>query len=332
MKSVAEYREDLKELSVAEQADFWVITLEDGMDEAKETAFRFWLADSPEHRSAYNISLEVWRLAGKTTTKTNSVIENKAEKLSPLSPSFQRFHVAHWIAAGITVAVLSVFLFSDTILRSETITTAQTQTGFKTLPLADGSTARLAASSSLQIDFNEAARKIDLKKGGVFVDVKPNKNRPFSVTLGSLEVTAVGTAYSVEDTITGPLISVHEGVVRIQSQLDNHPPVFIKAGQSWTTESDLKSGYVRNSVVTKSAYWKKEQLQVENAKLGQILQKFSNYIGEEVIWLDPDLAKTEVSGLFQMRNSGQLLKIFENRYNFEKYSLFGRTAFIQKKS
>jgi len=182
------------------------------------------------------------------------------------------------------------------------------------------------------VDFNETTRKIDLKKGGVFVDVRPNKNRPFSVTLGSLQVTAVGTAYSVEDTLNGPLISVHEGVVEVRSHAGNQSSILVKAGQSWTTEGEFGSGRVVNTIVTKDSYWKKELLQVERVKLGQVLQKFSTYLGEEIVWLSPDLANTEISGLFQMKNSEQLMEIFGTRYSFEKYSLFGKTLIIQKKS
>jgi len=330
MKSVAEYMAELKELSISEQADFWVIVLEDGMDDAKETAFRFWLADSPDHRAAYHSSLDIWRLAGHAAAKKRSVTGKQSETMPAVSPPPQRFRVAQWMAAGIAVLVFSAFLYTSPIPQTETITTAQS--GFIALPLKDGSSARLSPGASLMVDFNETTRKIDLKKGGVFVDVRPNKNRPFSVTLGSLQVTAVGTAYSVEDTLNGPLISVHEGVVEVRSHAGNQSSILVKAGQSWTTEGEFGSGRVVNTIVTKDSYWKKELLQVERVKLGQVLQKFSTYLGEEIVWLSPDLANTEISGLFQMKNSEQLMEIFGTRYSFEKYSLFGKTLIIQKKS
>ncbi|MCG8492338.1 MAG: FecR domain-containing protein [Sneathiellales bacterium] len=330
MKAVAEYLADLKELSISEQADFWVIALEDGMDDAKETAFRFWLADSPEHRTAYNSSLDIWRLAGQAAASKTPAANNRTAPYSPPPQSLRRFRFAHWMTAGLAALVLSAFLYSSDILQPENLTAAGS--GFKTLSLHDGSTAIMASGASLAVNFSEKARKIDLKKGGVFVDVTPNKNRPFSVSLGSLEATAIGTAYSVEHTITGPLISVHEGVVKVSSREDSHAPILLKAGQSWTTETDFKSGRVQNRIFTKRSYWKEELLQVEHAKLVQVLEKFSNYLGEEIIWIDPDLAKTEISGLFQMRNSEQLLEILASKYGVEKYSLFGKSIFLQKKS
>jgi len=135
MKSVAEYMAELKELSISEQADFWVIVLEDGMDDAKETAFRFWLADSPDHRAAYHSSLDIWRLAGHAAAKKRSVTGKQSETMPAVSPPPQRFRVAQWMAAGIAVLVFSAFLYTSPIPQTETITTAQS--GFIALPLKD---------------------------------------------------------------------------------------------------------------------------------------------------------------------------------------------------
>ncbi|WP_169566389.1 FecR family protein [Sneathiella limimaris] len=331
MKSAEEYLAHLEDLSIAEQADFWVIAADDNMDEHCEMAFQIWLDRSPEHRNAYTMSVEVWELAGSAAMahKANTIDSDQRPitqtvEYGPAIRSGAITRPFFWIAAACVILVMTFLIHSHDLLTPGEMITAQAD--FKTYTLKDGSTAKLDAASQAKLEFNEKIRQVKVTQGGLFVDVVSDKKRPFTVVLGSVQVTAVGTSFSVEETADGPLVSVYEGVVTVVNTDKEMPAIEVRAGQDWQQTAHMNEGKISDISQPRLSYWQNGLLQVSDATLGSLLDKFSKHSDTELLWVSPEIASIKVSGLFQLKDSAELLNIFETRYQYRKYDFFGKSV------
>lgn len=326
-KSVMDYTAELSGLSLSEQADFWVIQLDNPMSDNQEMAFRLWLQANPAHRAAYDEARQIWALA--TDAAATYSRDNQPKPAGTIKPN--KLRVASLTVALVLILLTGLFFLQIPLRPAGTLQTAYNS--FRDIELADGSHAVLDAGSEIRINYSANERVVRLKEGGVFVDVTPNKSRPFIVSVNQFDVRAVGTAYSVE-LLQGNLdVSVHEGVIEI---LDPHhatqAPIRLQEGQSWSFNMGSNTAEVRENISVAHAYWRKGQLKSEDQPLGEILEKLSRHIGENVLWINPEIQAIKVSGLFQLDNSNFLLDVLLKKYGIEKYELFGKSVFFLKKS
>jgi transmembrane sensor len=85
--------------------------------------------------------------------------------------------------------------------------------------LADGSEATVGSpDGQLSIEINRAEQiQLRLESGTAHFEVVPNARRQFSVFAGSIEVSVIGTAFDVEQTVTRARVVVTHGKVRVRS-------------------------------------------------------------------------------------------------------------------
>jgi len=325
-KSVLDYKAEMQGLSAAEQADFWVIQMDEPMTEEQEMAFRLWLKSSPENRPAYDAARQVWALAGTAAT-LSAPLSNDGHQTPPRRASLVLIRAAFAVAA---VIIAGVFLLQNTYFAPANHITALN--GFEKFTLADGSLATLDAGAEISINFDDNTRVVDLEKGGILVEVAHNKAKPFIIAATGIQVRAVGTAYSVEVTHSKTHVAVFEGVIEISDPTANNSPVQLTAGQSWYMTDDMADGQTIRQNRVAGAYWHQKQLKAENQSLGEVLEKLSRHNGEDVLWISPDIRSLEISGLFQLDNASFLLDFLQKEYHIEKYELFGRSAFFLKNS
>ncbi len=84
--------------------------------------------------------------------------------------------------------------------------------------LPDGSVVDLKDGARLAIAFEPLVRRVDLLSGEAHFQVAKNKDRPFIVVIGSVEVRAVGTAFSVQRGEGSVEVLVTEGRVTLDKR------------------------------------------------------------------------------------------------------------------
>ena len=324
--------DDLASLSLSEQADYWAVRLDGGLDPLLAEQFQDWVGQSPAHKQAFGVAMEVWSLsslAALSYTET-SLISDEPVNPTPVAPASRRGRPAVWAGAALVVLIMGLFIWQGDLLSSSNqIVAAQ---DFKSVTLADGSLAVLDAQATVDIDYNPQSRIVELHRGGVFVTVQSNKNRPFIVKLGDVQVRAVGTAYSVERTGSRSLVTVQEGVVSIERERADTNPVRLTAGHSWSLTDGAGQGITSTDVSANAAYWQRKKLVAAKMPLNEVLQKLSRHAGENPLWISDDLSHITVSGVFQLSNAAALSDILSKRYGVEKYNIFGnRIIFLKKK-
>ncbi len=325
--------DDLASLSLSEQADYWAVRLDGGLDPLRAEQFQNWVGQSPAHKQAFGVAMEVWSmtsLAAQSYVDAYPTADDELLKSAQPVAVPRRGLLVRWASAALVILLMGLIAWqSDLVPSSNQVVAAQ---DFKQVTLADGSLAVLDAQATVDIDYNRESRIVELRRGGVFVTVQSNKKRPFIVKLGDVQVRAVGTAYSVERTGSRRLVTVQEGVVSIERGGADKNPVRLTAGHSWSLTDGAKRAVTSADVKANTAYWQRQKLVAAKMPLNEVLQKLSRHAGENPLWISDDLSQITVSGVFQLSNAGALSDILLKRYGIEKYNIFGNRIIFLKKN
>ncbi|WP_028293275.1 FecR family protein [Oceanobacter kriegii] len=90
------------------------------------------------------------------------------------------------------------------------------------LTLADGSDLAINANSQLSVALSDTERRVQLQQGEVFFSVARDTQRPFVISTDRGQIRVLGTAFNVDTSGDGLVVSVEHGVVEVTHE-----------GQSW---------------------------------------------------------------------------------------------------
>ena len=110
--------------------------------------------------------------------------------------------------------------------------------GTQSLTLPDGSQVELSPSSRLVIDEYSGARvQLTLQKGRVAFEVTHQSRRPFNIDAAGLDITVIGTRFSVSLVPDSQQVTVQvdKGKVKVRNRLSPPDDRVLAAGQSWTS-------------------------------------------------------------------------------------------------
>jgi TolA-binding protein len=147
----------------------------------------------------------------------------------PVSGSF-------WVAVTLTtllaVAVWMLVPLKRPVASVPAEVTLSTSSDERRVPLADGSSLLLAAETRARVATGDRVTRCTIELGRVFFDVSPQHGREFSVRAGPLEVTVVGTRFSVSRAATGVVeVAVTHGVVHVNVP-NRRAPTELRAGDT----------------------------------------------------------------------------------------------------
>lgn len=175
---------------VREEARAWVLRLKDSHSAADRSAFESWLAQSPDHRIAYDEVLISYEASSVLRASKIGRRRNLESAFSERAPVFAGGFAAVSIAGLLLVAGLELNhglggLQPD---RLESVMLASGARS-RSVTLADGSMVNLAAQSEVQINLGKAERVAKIRKGRVRLYVA-HDSRPFRIVAGASEIKA----------------------------------------------------------------------------------------------------------------------------------------------
>lgn len=223
------------------QAAHWFARMRAPDAEASREAFEAWLAEAPEHRSAYSRAAEIFAM-GKL------LAEPVAPAAAAPAPRRRKVPVAALtlIAAG-ALGIGGWALWhptavspdrreagAATTIDARTIATVAGET--RVVRLADGSTVHLASDTSVLVDIAAGRRDLKLLRGKARFEVA-HEQRPFVVRAGGGSVTARGTIFEVALARSGKVdVRLLQGAVDValpHRRSTSPPPVRkLAAGES----------------------------------------------------------------------------------------------------
>jgi len=178
----------------------------------------------------------------------------------------------------------------------------------KTVYFDDGSTAMLNTDSSIAVSMEGPQRGVELLKGEVYFEVKPDPNRPFIVQADHSTTRVLGTRFFVHEKSGSDEVKVVSGRVEVSDRgalkqpqiLHDREAVSINAaglGETRILDSALATSWVNGFLV------------FENAPLESVINQIRRYRTGVVVYKDNTLRELKINGRINLRESDDMLKV-----------------------
>lgn len=286
---------------IAKEAARWVARLQSSdATERDRQEFQLWLARGPAHRAAYDELKALW-----ADLKELPIPSSRLKKLR----TSRRARAGNIVALAV-IAVLSVTLYRMGFvdrMRADYYTAVGE---VRSVTLADGSRVDLNTDSAISVSYSPTARRIRLLRGEAFFDVAHNPARPFVVDDGLLQAKALGTRYSVRGALGESLgdVRVEQGQVEVTGGGNN---VVLEAGDGARMTAQGRFAVAKADVASKTA-WRSGKLVFSGQPLRDVLVTLERYRVGRIVVLDHTAAEQRVSGIFDLNDTDQALRVLED--------------------
>jgi len=190
----------------------------------------------------------------------------------------------------------------------------------RTVKLEDGSVLLLNTESRAQVVLTGERRQIRLLQGQAVFQVAQDRQRPFSVAGGGMQVTALGTEFDVRverDRARVVLMqgrvkvepTEHHGLARLLPALDR---TYLKPGQQLTLEEGGRI-VVARADLEQSTSWQQGRLIFRGETLATAIAEFNRY-GERQLVASGEVMKLPVHGVFSIDHPQNFLAALEAFY------------------
>jgi ferric-dicitrate binding protein FerR (iron transport regulator) len=164
----------------------------------------------------------------------------------------------------------------------------------------DGTRAWVNSGSKIiyPTDFEKNRRELFVE-GEIYIDVAKDEKRPFTVKTGSMDVTALGTAFGVKACGNDPDMQVVLVSGKVEVKLDGSKNILspnqLLSYNRQTSQTDIATVDVADYIAWKDGYYPFRQ-----EKLSAVLRKLSGYYGIDFEW-DHAIDSLTCSGKFDLK-------------------------------
>ncbi|MBI5381713.1 MAG: FecR domain-containing protein [Opitutae bacterium] len=316
----------------------WLSLRDRGMTSAETAEFVRWLQQDPQHAAIFSELDSVWKDFDRLGAVPAPASTPGAPDANLLAPRHRR-HVHRtfqWSVFG-AVAAAAIILLVVVQLRQPRHTAETAVGAFQKIDLPDGSIAQLNTDSAIDTAFTKSERRVRIVRGEVFFSVSKDPARPFIVTVGSVAVRAVGTAFNIRQRETAVEVLVTEGRVRVddarlgQSLLPPPPSAapnesaLLVAGERAVVPVPAASSTptrpvtaIVEKVATPAAQralaWQERRLEFDAVPLAEVAREFNRYNRQQLVVADAPLAAKRFSGAFRADGYESLVRLLEEDF------------------
>lgn len=327
--------------SIDDQAARWVAKLDfDEPDKETFEAFKQWINQSSEHRTAFESYVGVW---GRMNILSQLVPPR--EQKSEQKPGFWRhsnsfFAIKPWlVVCSLLVAVVLIFQNVKTPAPKFYTTEIGEQATFK---LNDGSTALLNTNSRIEVRYTRERRLVRLDYGEVHFDVMSNPDIPFEVYAGQGLVRAIGTAFTVHLRKDDVEVVVTEGVVEIgavegdaveESIVERNAVKPTASSQPHGGQNSKRSQVLAGSLATYDRYtakhillaeldkideklsWHNGLLVFEDEPLEKVVAEVGRYTATRILIPERKIRQLKIGGQFKVGDTAAMFEALKISFN-----------------
>lgn len=341
-------------------AERWLAREDRGLSAVERAEFERWLK-SPAHARAFEDLAGPFRALDRAARLRpherhfpDPDLLLKRPPSSPMlsdAPPRERTTRSHrgWMSVGVAAAVVLGGLFFS--LRSP-LPDRLGERGVvvrhmpERLTLPDGSTVESRRGTVLETAFSAQERRVYLRSGEAYFEVKKDATRPFIVAADKVAVQAVGTAFVVSATMAEVEVVVTEGRVRVEdiqgkTLLNSERPAAVvsafeaatstpiakpglDAGQRVviaTQVSDLAPGSVQvvtPAEIDRATAWRKVWLEFGEMRLAHVVDEFNRVTreqgGRELRIADEETGRIMVSGTFRADEVDAFVRVLQTTF------------------
>lgn len=307
------------------EAAQWISRLSSNQLSAEQQReFSLWLNRSQLHLHTFDRLNAEWQEMGASMRSDSrcaeqlASLESKPTRQEPATASF------NWRWA--LTATCSLFLCAAFLI-TEPFTQANTQIYLtdigeqKTIPLSDGSTLILNTQTEVAVSYSNDERQLQLVRGEAFFQVAHDRQRPFHVDTNRGRITALGTAFNIDQRQKSVTVVVTEGTVKVEENAD--ASTLLAATDKVTVNQQITlspRGLSPVNKTEKAPAWQQQRLEFDGNPLAEALLELNRYLAEKV-QLNPvqkaELASLTVSGVFNLNEPEQALAAIAASLNLQ---------------
>jgi transmembrane sensor len=305
------------------EARAWLVRLDGGSPDGTELReLREWLDRSPLHREAFERATATWKNLDALGQWLSLDVPPPAARPTRLRPAFAAM-------ALLLVAALITWLTLPSqdeqgVYRMEHATAIGE---VRTVPLPDGTEARLNTATRLVVVVDQRARLARLDAGEAWFRVARDPDRPFVVYADRLAVRAIGTAFSVRVDGNTVNLTVTEGRVEIaplQEALPENAELQLERFDETESRMALDEGQhvvYDGSIeqlsrwdspqIERSLSWRDGMLIFDDDTLADVLMEIGRYTPQKIVISDSDIQDLRFGGYFRVGDISSILATLE---------------------
>jgi transmembrane sensor len=305
------------------EASVWIVRLHGANRTPElEAGFRRWLAANPENAQEFERVTAVWEAAPHASTAG-------LPRVSQWKRPSARYR---WALAVVLLAACGVGAWlAATYSRDPVLVTGIGEQ--RLVPLEDGTRLTINSDSELKVDYTPGERRVHLIRGEAFFEVAHNPNRPFIVTAGDQQVTAVGTAFEVRYEPDHIDVTLVEGKVSVTSTTEQAPAPLKdsvsttpKIGTKAATRAYLMTAGERLRIakagpskldeprVEAVTAWRRGEVMLDDTPLSDAVAEMNRYNKSALVIDESRIADLKVSGIYHTGDSGGFAATVANLY------------------
>ena len=280
----------------------WLVRRDRGLTASEQDEFLQWLAIDPRHGEWFALHRSI---VGDFAALAQWRPEH-SEEPNPdlLAPPRRRIHwlAPTWVAAAAMIVLAAVWWRAAPSAPATAPIASASE--LKRLILEDGSAVELNQGAVVTTEFSATERRATLVRGEALFVVAKNPLRPFVVRAGSVDVRAVGTAFSVRLDSSAVEVLVTEGRVGVERvnpdarQGLEAKSVALDAGQratvSLTSAEPPQVVAVSPQTIAQHLNWQPQLLDFSSAPLAVAVAEFNRRNRVQFILADAELAALSI--------------------------------------
>jgi transmembrane sensor len=322
----------------------WLVRRDRGLSVAEEQEFTRWLRQDERHAQSLAELEKTWSLLERVPAACLPTVPRRKW------PGVRTFGCLA-AAAGIVMAFfIAGAPHNSTVALTRTLSTAVG--GLEKIKLPDGSMVRLNTATVLNVAFSARERRVQLTSGEANFVVAHDETRPFIVSIGAVDVRAVGTAFNIRQQSDTLEVLVTEGKVRVSDAFsgksllafENTSPVsgntasnsrsvsadqersihspLLAAGQRVRILNKQESAVVAANIVSvapeevaRALAWQNRRLEFSLEPLENVVAEFNRYNRHQLVIADPQLAMQRFGGKFPANDFDTFVQVLEASFN-----------------
>ncbi|MCK9563375.1 MAG: FecR domain-containing protein [Bacteroidales bacterium] len=291
------------DLECPRDAAHWFARMQSGeATEVDRRAFEAWRAADPENDRQYRNLSHFWEASLTVPEqRLRDMMEETPKAVAQARLSRRQFGLGLATACSllaVTYVVGGRGAFSQPL---DSLELATRKGERRQVALPDGSALDLNTDTQASVRFYSSQRRIDLRQGEIFLDVRPDRERPFVVDTGIGQVTVTGTRFNVRSDTEALQVSVESGSVVVRSGLWwNRGERTLTAGRQVVARADQPPGDITDADVDVIVAWQRGRVIFNDQPLAHVIDEMNRYLAQPAHLEAAHLHEYHVSGVFSV--------------------------------
>ncbi|WP_420548051.1 FecR domain-containing protein [Curvivirga sp.] len=289
---------------IMEEAAEWLTTMQETpLSKSQEIELFNWRSQSPAHEQAWQTAQNFMGMMDAIPSKVGRKIwgRDRVDRRAAIKA----------LASVMLLAPVAKIAWDKL---PGIVADYRTKTGeTRKIELPDGSVMHLNTASSINVNFTDNLRVVELVEGEILIETtktpKINPNAPFIVQTQAGHIRALGTRFSIRKIEDQKVkVNVYEHAVAIKPATATTESKLLKSKSVIFTPVEISPA---TDLKQLEPSWVSGQIISENMPLGELLNEIARY-RTGFLRCDPTVAHHRISGVFQLSQTDVALNVIAN--------------------